>query len=420
MGRHVKQGISFYRMNSGHIRNKKVRLLFNEFNSDGYYIWCCLLDYAYDKWGYYFDLKDTEELELFASEFCKKDITKVKEVIAGCLRRDLFNRVVYEMFGVLTSDMMQDTFVKATAERRSAGTVITMHENYLLLSFSDDIPLNLRIVQPINEIDQPNNPIDQSNNTQIRLEEIREDKIRKEKNPTGGAPALPSLPEKGGRKVAKGKADKETEPFWDLLVKVWFDFGKEKFGIEPSFERDDPKILKRLIDRLKKRAAKAGVDWNETTGPQRLRYFLDCAFADEWLKAHFLLANLEKQFDKVIQNQAARAKQVTKAEKSDIQYLYDRYLEDGLNFQVVAAAHYDQLVSRKILSPEFFESMIAKRVKQLTGTNLGNELRILQAYLDKKDTEERRADTLVLKRLAVVECFGILKTKNISTIPNES
>ena len=47
-------------MNSGHIRNKKVRLLFNEFDSDGYYIWSCLLDYAYETWGYYFDTNDKE------------------------------------------------------------------------------------------------------------------------------------------------------------------------------------------------------------------------------------------------------------------------------------------------------------------------------------------------------------------------
>ena len=55
-------------MDSGHITNKKVRLLCNEFDSDGYYIWSSLVDYGYGKWGYYFDMNDTEELELFASD----------------------------------------------------------------------------------------------------------------------------------------------------------------------------------------------------------------------------------------------------------------------------------------------------------------------------------------------------------------
>ncbi|MDF2189312.1 DUF4373 domain-containing protein [Paraflavitalea sp. CAU 1676] len=416
MGRTAKQGISFYRMNSGHIRNKKVRLLYNEFDSDGYYIWSCLLDYAYEKWGYYFDCNDKEELELFASEFCKKKVTKVKEVIDGCLRRDLFNQVVYEMFGVLTSDMMQDTFVKATAERRSAGTRVSIHENYLLLSFSDDVPLNLVIVQPKKGIDQPNNSENQPKNTQSREEESRVEEMRLEQSPTGGAPAKPSRAGKEGRKGAKDKAE-ETEPYWDQLVKVWFDFGKEKFGVEPSFVRDDPKIFKRLIGMLKKRAEKAGKEWSETTAPQRLRYFLDGAYADPWLKEHFLLKNLETQFDKVIQNQTARAKESKKAEQTDIQYLYDRYLEGGLQLKVVTADHYEQLVGRGIMDKGYYESMVEKRKRQLNGSNQGNELRLLQAYTEGKNTDERKADIPALKCLAVWEAFGIMKTNKLQTVP---
>src|SRR6202008_1498398 len=97
MGRNVKPGISFYRIDSGHILNKKIRLLCNEFDSDGYYIWSCVIDYAYNKWGYYFDTKDNEEMDLFASEYCKKKLTLVKEVITGCIRRGLFDRAVYDL-----------------------------------------------------------------------------------------------------------------------------------------------------------------------------------------------------------------------------------------------------------------------------------------------------------------------------------
>lgn len=417
MGRTAKQGISFYRMNSGHITNKKVRLLYNEFNSDGYYIWCCLLDYAYGKWGYYFDCTDEEEVELFASEFCKKKVSLVKEVIQGCLKRDLFDKSVFELFGVLTSDMMQDTFIKATAERRSAGTVFFIHKNYLLISLSADVPLNLRIDQPKNGIDRLNNSIDQPNNTQIRLDKSREEEIRSEKNPTGGAPAEPS-PKNGRRKGDKGKPAEEPEPHWDLLVKVWFDFGIEKFGVEPSFAGKDPKTFKTIVSRLKKRASDAKVDWNETTGPQRLRYFLDSAYAESWLKENFLLSNLEKQFDKFIQNQTERAKQATKAEKSEVQYLYDRFLESGLKLDLVTADHYDQLVGRGVMDVNFYPDMIPKRIRNLTGTNKAHELRLLQAYQEHKETEETKEDVQILKQLAVVAAFGIMNSKNIKIIPN--
>lgn len=107
----------------------------------------------------------------------------------------------------------------------------------------------------------------------------------------------------------KGKEEKETEPHWDMITKVWFDFNKKEFGDEPSFERDDPKILKRIVHRLKKRAAVANVEWTEVTAPARFKSFLDKCFADQWLRTNFLLSNLEKQFDKIILNQNGKQNQ---------------------------------------------------------------------------------------------------------------
>lgn len=146
MGRNVKPGITFYRMDSGHVLNKKIRLLCNEFDSDGYYIWHCLIDYAYLLKGYYFDLNDREEVELFASEFCKKKLSLVLEVIAGCIRRGLFDKAVSDAFNILTCDMMQEVFLFATSERRDKGSVFEMQENLLLLDFSDKFPRNIKIV----------------------------------------------------------------------------------------------------------------------------------------------------------------------------------------------------------------------------------------------------------------------------------
>ena len=150
MLRNIKPGITFYRMDSGHILNKKIRLLYNEFDSDGYYIWSSLIDYAYHKWGYYFDLNDKEDLEWFAAEYCRKKLTIIKEVIAGCIRRGLFDKHVADTFSVLTSDMMQEVFIYATAERRKKGSVFEMHQNWLQIKFPDGIPGNIRIV-PGNE-----------------------------------------------------------------------------------------------------------------------------------------------------------------------------------------------------------------------------------------------------------------------------
>jgi hypothetical protein len=414
MGRKAEPGILFYRMNCGHTRNRKIRLLVNEFKGTGYWIWQCILDHAYEGKGYYFDY-NKEDLEWFAADVCKESLELVEKVIDCCLRRGLFDKRLYEQHRILTSRRMQAIYLDATAERRRKGTEVEMFEEDILITFPEDTR-NISIVPRNNLIPPRNNSIDPGQNPQRRVEESK-GKERKV-YPTGGAPAEPSPPVKGGKKGGKGKADDEPEPYWDLLVKVWFDFGIEKFGVKPSFEGKDPKIFKSIIGRLKKRALDAKVEWNETIGPQRLRYFLDSAFSEAWLKENFLLTNLEKQFDKVIQNQTARAKQVSKAEKSDIQYLYDRYLEEGLKLQLVTADHYDQLVGRKIMANDFYESMVPRRIRNLTGSNQANELRLLQAYQEGKDTDERRADVPVLKQLAVIDAFAVMSKKGFKAIPH--
>lgn len=134
MGRKAEPGIKYYRMECNHIRNKKVRLLFNEFEATGYWIWQCILSTAYENKGYYFDCNDKEAMELFASEVCKKRVSQVEEIIAGCIRRSLFDKGVYDAFGVLTSPEMQEIYLDATAERRRKGTIVDIVSDYLVLT----------------------------------------------------------------------------------------------------------------------------------------------------------------------------------------------------------------------------------------------------------------------------------------------
>jgi hypothetical protein len=182
-------------MDSGHILNKKIRLLFNEFDSDGYYIWHALVDYGYGKWGYYFDMNDRDELELFASEYCKKKVSAIQEVIAGCIRRGLFDKTVADMFGILTSDMMQETFLIATSERRAKDTYFEMRQEWVLIDLSSDVPKNIVIVPGNNLIVPPKNQENPPNNPQIR-----EDKSRKEERGAPGAPRDRDNGEGSGRK----------------------------------------------------------------------------------------------------------------------------------------------------------------------------------------------------------------------------
>jgi hypothetical protein len=391
MGRNVKPGISFYRIDSGHILNKKIRLLCNEFDSDGYYIWSCLLDYAYNKWGYYFDTNDQEEVDLFASEYCKKKLTLVKEVIHGCIRRNLFDKDVADLSRILTSQMMQEVFIYATAERRRQGSIFEMKKEWLKIDFGDDMPKNIKIV-PVNlVIPHVNNP------------QTRQDKTETKQNNV--VPEKPAPP----KKVSKQKVE-EPEPFWQQLVDTWFVFGEEKFGIKPSFERDDPKILKRIVQRLKKRAAEKKVEWNQHTGPQRLRIFLESAFTDKWLSEHFLLSNLEKQFDKIIQNQSAKKKALPVI---DLQYLFERFCEGDMDNRLIVPKHFEELNKQNLVHID--HRIITRRMETLAGGNKFSDTELYKDYEAGRTSKLTEQDKPVLMRLAVIEYFKKLKEEKFQS-----
>lgn len=349
IGRPLKPGISFYRMDSGHIRNKKVRLLFNEFGGNGYYIWSCILDYAYEKWGYYYDTNDEEELELFASDFCKLKLTIIREVIAGCIRRGLFDKAVFDAFGILTCEMMQETYIIATAERRQKGSVFEIRDEWLKIDFSAEVPQNIRIVPPKKSIVLPNNSkIHRKNSQRIEEKSIVENN-RRNNNPTGGAPAQPS-PQKN---VGKNEG-KEAEPYWQELVNSWFDFHKANKLDEPSFAGKDPRTFKQLIHLLKKRAAKKHKEWTPEHATGSLNYFLSLAFKEQWLSTHFTLENLVKQFDAVYQRSllenlqqknvpVATANSFPKSFTEEIRYLISRFQEDDLDERLIQPEYFDKL-----------------------------------------------------------------------------
>ncbi len=348
-GRKPEPGISYYKMNCGHTMNKKVKLLFNEFGSDGYWIWQCIIDQAYSHKGYYFDCNDKEELELFATDVCKKQVSLVEEVIAGCLRRSLFDKRVSEMFGVLSSVMMQEVYLEATSERRRKGTEIELYEDLLLIKIPDNA-VNISIVPWNNSIlPRKNDNVPGSNATKKSI--VEESKEEKSKVNSNGV-----VPPDAGRKKPdkKRKNEEPPEPHWEKLVEAWFNFNKEKFKVEPSFKDQDPRLLKKIVQELKKRAEKKNLEWSEPIAVERFKLFLEHAYKNPWLKEHFLLENLNKQFDVIIQPKpklppsfSLPPKQLSKIEK----HINDRYydlLENRLMPSWINTEDFEFLVSRGI------------------------------------------------------------------------
>jgi hypothetical protein len=130
--RKLNPGIRYYPKESGHTKNKRVRLLINDYGSDGYWIWCCLLDYAYEVNGYYFDATG-EDFEFIASEICRKPPELIWKVVESCLKRGLFDRELYNKHKILSNDRMQVNYIRGTYERRRKGSRILILSNHLII-----------------------------------------------------------------------------------------------------------------------------------------------------------------------------------------------------------------------------------------------------------------------------------------------
>jgi hypothetical protein len=205
MGRKAAAGISYYRMDCAHIRNKKVRLLIGDFGPKGYWVWQCLLAVTYEGEGYggkgyYFDLNDIESLELFAIDVCKLQVALVKEIILGCIRRSLFDKGVVDMFNVLTSEEIQEVYLDATAERRRNkpgrdGTVVEMIKEYLLIPIDNPKRWeNIRFVSIKNEVPRTNEIVPRTNQNVPQANPQSKVKKSKEEKDTGKSPSAPAVP----------------------------------------------------------------------------------------------------------------------------------------------------------------------------------------------------------------------------------
>ena len=115
MARPTETGIEYFPINTNILYSKKVKLVVAEFGPKAWVVLLLLYCKIYREKGYWVDWMDVDDKLLFAQDECKIDLKFIDEVIEGCIRRSLFDKRVFEMFGVLTSDRIQSNYFTATA-----------------------------------------------------------------------------------------------------------------------------------------------------------------------------------------------------------------------------------------------------------------------------------------------------------------
>lgn len=150
MARKAEKGISYYPMNTNFINNKKVKLMVAEFGST--FTWGCLLflySKIYDQNGYWLDWLNEDD-KLIMAEESKINLNELNDFVAGCIRRNLFDKETFDTYGILTSDRIQENYIEAkkrcTKFELIRQFVKCEHDVYINLKNVNIIDLNVNII----------------------------------------------------------------------------------------------------------------------------------------------------------------------------------------------------------------------------------------------------------------------------------
>lgn len=377
MGRKQSPGINFYRMNSGHVGNKKVRLLRNKHDSDGYFIWSALIDHAYQHHGYFFNMNDESEFILFSDDI-HKPMELIKEVIECCIQVGLFNRAIAGTYGVLTSEMMQDNFIIATAERRKKGGIFEMQKLWLCISF-DDFPLNIKILPGHGSILPGKNPQKREEENRREIEESLG-----ERSPTPISIEKIISENTNGKKKSTG-GGKFIAPTKDEVIGYIVEKKSRPGGPHAWFEDRCRLEAAKFYSHYKTRGWQLGggmkmVDW--------------MAGVDSWLLKDLDIPTIGQRTTATPAHAIAREKRELNQTDKEINFLYERFLDDPdvITINAIEVGYYERLKDIGIIS---FDDQQRTVIRSLA------ESELLKRQLPSSD----QMINGYMKKIAVIEFF---------------
>lgn len=193
LARPLKDGIDYFPFDVGFLQDKKIRLIKGEYGIKGVVIVIQLLCSIYKENGY-FSTCDSDDFILVADAVgCGCDAKTIEEVVQGCLRRSIFDRGVFEAFGVLTSRGIQRRYLRALSTRDN----IDIFQEYWLLDINDkkDVPASIskkitfkNVSLQINTDKTQINSVNLQNNPQSKVKKsrVKESKVEEIENTAFG------------------------------------------------------------------------------------------------------------------------------------------------------------------------------------------------------------------------------------------
>ncbi|MCD7871822.1 MAG: DUF4373 domain-containing protein, partial [Clostridiales bacterium] len=161
----LKKGLDYFPLSTEF--DDRVKLIIGEFGMKGLGILIKLWQKVYNSEGYY--CKWSKDVALLFSCECRESNSVVSEVLNCCLRREIFDKSLFEKYSILTSKGIQKRYFEACLRRKS----VSVKSEYLLLSESE-ISDNVSILIP-------NESILNENAAALKQSKIKESKIKDNK-----------------------------------------------------------------------------------------------------------------------------------------------------------------------------------------------------------------------------------------------
>ncbi len=136
--------------------------------------------------------------------------------------------------------------------------------------------------------------------------ERKKSSAKKKKADTSSFASMSESVQASKDKAKLGKVSGATAsiPYGLAMERQWLSFYRSKFGFKPTYGKTQALSLDAIIKGLKQRSVDTKAKWTKGLAFEWFEDFLNRAYADKWLGTHFLLSNLERQFDLILNNES--------------------------------------------------------------------------------------------------------------------
>lgn len=172
MARPLKQGVEYFPLDV-HLDNK-FKFIEIKFGLEGFAVVVKMLQQIYAQ-GYWMSWGE-DEMTLFSSEN-KLDFDRLSSITDECIKRDIFNKEIYEMHGVLTSRGIQSRYKEIVRRRKEVNVV----EEYLLID-------NLERVNDVINPSEGKRDDDKSTQSKVKESKVNKTKEKKSKGSNDSSP----------------------------------------------------------------------------------------------------------------------------------------------------------------------------------------------------------------------------------------